>query len=75
MVQGAEAALQALASVFGKDLLQKLPRLWEHASAAIATNAAAAVPGHLLPPPVGPQVQLPCRILFRPGHLFCGSQP
>ena len=75
MVQGAEAALQALASVFGKDLLQKLPRLWEHASAGIATDAATAVPGHLLPPPVEPQVQLPCRILFRPAHLISGSQP
>ncbi|KAK9916950.1 hypothetical protein WJX75_009151 [Coccomyxa subellipsoidea] len=53
--QGAEAALQALASVFGKDLLQKLPRLWEHASAAIAADAAAAVPGQLLPPSAEPQ--------------------
>ncbi|BDA40363.1 TATA-binding protein-associated factor 172 [Coccomyxa sp. Obi] len=53
--QGAEAALQAFARAFGKHLLQKLPRLWEHASASIATNAAAAAPGHLSPPSAEPQ--------------------
>ncbi len=65
-LQGAEAALQALATVFGRDLLQKLPRLWEYASASIATDAAAAALGHLSPPTAEGQVRFLQHQFFRP---------
>ena len=41
-VQGAEAALQALARRFGTQLPQKLPRLWEAMSAALELGTAPA---------------------------------
>ncbi len=70
-LQGAEATLQALARALGKDLLQKLPRLWEHASASIATDAATATPEYLSPPTAEPQVRVLGHECFAQPCLFC----
>lgn len=53
-VQGAEAALRALATGFGAQLFQKLPRLWELASAAISLR-----PGIMQAPSADTQVDTP----------------
>ncbi len=54
VLQGAEVAIQAAARLFGAELPQRLPRLWEEATAALLERP----PGQLLTfaPTADPQV-------------------
>lgn len=55
LLQGAEAALRAMASCFGADLMQKLPRLWQHMSSGLAVSGDAQ-PAALSAPPLDEKV-------------------
>lgn len=53
-MQGAEAALRAIAQLFGAKLVSAVPRVWVHASAALLQRA----PGEILKSPPNADAQV-----------------